>query len=75
MNNMNAPILIIHSNSDRTSVKENINIIKNNISSQDKKVLIVNDAHHNMFDENVDQELIFKNVNDFILSHLNIKSK
>ncbi|MBI65358.1 MAG: hypothetical protein CMG64_03600 [Candidatus Marinimicrobia bacterium] len=75
MNNMNAPILIIHSNSDRTSVKENVNIIKNNISSQDKKVLIVNDAHHNMFDENVDQKLIFENVSDFILSHLNIKSK
>ena len=50
-------------------------IIENNISSRDKKILIVNDAHHNMFDKNADQELIFENISDFILSHLDIKSK
>jgi len=72
---MNAPILIIHSNNDRTSVKENINIIKNNISSKNQKVLIVEQAHHNMFDANPDQQLIFQNIHNFIISILNVKSE
>jgi len=60
------PTLIIHSNADRMSVKENLEIVKNAIKSKQKKILIVEKSHHNLFDENPDQTIIFKEVLSFI---------
>ena len=48
------------------SVKENLEIVKNAIKSKQKKILIVEKSHHNLFDENPDQTIIFKEVLSFI---------
>ena len=60
------PILIIHSHNDQVSIKDNINIINESINSTDKKLLEVNKAHHNLFDNNPDSELILKTCQEFI---------
>ena len=66
MSAITIPTLIIHSNSDGVSSKENMNIVKNSIKSVNKKMLVVEKAHHNLFDTNPDQSLIFKEVLDFL---------
>ena len=60
------PTLIIHSNSDKMSIKKNIDIVKNSIKSVNKKILIVEQSHHNLFDTNPDQSLIFEQILKFI---------
>ena len=61
-----APGLIIHSTADKTSIKKNMDIILNRITNKKTQTLLVNKAHHNMFDENLDQNLIFERVLDFL---------
>ena len=63
-----SPMLIIHSNSDGLSIKENFNIVKNGVSSKVKEILIVDKSHHNLFDKNPDQPLIFDKLLTFIKS-------
>ena len=60
------PILLIHSKNDKMSIKDNIEILKKSIKSKNKNVLIVDKAHHNLFDENPDQDLIFNTILNFI---------
>ena len=64
--NITCPTLIIHSKNDGMSIKENVSIVKKTIQSKNKKVLIINKAHHNVFDENPDQILIFNEVLSFL---------
>ena len=64
-------ILIIHSYSDRVSIKENVHIVKNNVSSKDIKVLEVDHAHHNVFDQNEDSKLIFSEIDELLKNHIN----
>ena len=66
MEGVNCPSLIIHSKSDRLSLQENMNIIYNKINSTYKQKLLVDQSHHNLFDENPDQELIFNEILQFI---------
>jgi len=66
---ISSPILIVHSTNDGMSIKENMSIVKTNIQSKDKKILIVNKAHHNLFDTNPDQKLIFNEALQFLNSH------
>ena len=63
------PGMLIHSNSDTLSIKENITIIKDNMTDKSIKTLYVEKAHHNMFDKNPDQKLIFNEVLQFLNSH------
>lgn len=60
------PSLIIHSRADALSSPKNVDIIYNKINSNDKKKLIVNNAHHNLFDSNPDQEFIFNEILAFL---------
>ena len=48
------------------TMKENLEIVKNAIKSKEKKILIVEKSHHNLFDKNPDQTIIFKEVLSFI---------
>ena len=66
MGKIKSPTLIIHSNIDRLSSEENIDIIQNKIKSKTQELLKVNQAHHNLFDENPDQKLIFTRILKFI---------
>ena len=66
MSKIKNPTFIIHSNIDRLSTDENITIIQNSIKSENPELLIVERAHHNLFDKNPDQELIFARILKFI---------
>ena len=66
LSKITSPLLIIHSKSDRLSIKENVSIVEKNVNSKDKKILIVEKSHHNLFDTNPDQKLIFREVLKFI---------
>lgn len=66
---ISTPILIIHSTNDKMSIKKNVSIVKNSIQSKNQKLLVVNKSHHNLFDENPDQKLIFKEVLQFLNSN------
>ena len=62
---IHAPILILHSNGDVTSRKENINIIKNGISSKNIQIKKYKNATHNMFIKSEDQKHIFHDILSF----------
>ena len=72
LQNINSPILIIHSYNDQVSIKDNVNIIMDSIRSQDKHILEVNKAPHNMFDNNQDLELIVSACKKFIEKRIKI---
>ena len=59
------PALIIHSTKDILSIPENISLVYDNISSENKDKLIVENAGHNLFIPNPDQETIFLNIATF----------
>ena len=60
------PLLYIHSNNDRVSLSKNIDMILSRINSNQKEKLIIEKAHHHLFYENPDQELILNTIYKFI---------
>ena len=66
LKNVKSPSLIIHSKADRVSIRENVEIIKTNINSNKIKTLDIKHAHHNIFDENKDSELILSEIDKFL---------
>ena len=66
LKNVKCPALIIHSKSDRLSIKKNVDIIYNNVSSKIKTKFWVENAHHNLFDTNPDQKIIFNKILNFL---------
>ena len=66
LNEINCPALVVHSKADRLSLQKNMDIIYNNINSENKKKLLVDKSHHNLFDSNPDQELIFNEILQFL---------
>ena len=60
------PLLYVHSNNDRVSLFKNIDIILNQTNSSQKEKLIVEKAHHHLFYESSDQELILNTIYKFI---------
>ena len=66
LSKIKSPILIIHSQNDKVSIQDNVEIITRSIQSKDKNILDVENAHHNLFDENPDLELIFSSSKEFI---------
>jgi len=66
---ISSPTLIIHSKNDKMSIKDNLALLKQKIKSKHKKILIVNKAHHNLFDTNPDQKIIFEEILSFLNSH------
>ena len=51
------------------SIKKNLEVLQNTIKSKDKKILVVDNAHHNLFDKNPDQKLIFNEILQFLNSN------
>ena len=66
---IDSPGLIIHSRADLTSKEENVKIITEKISKKKIETYYVDNAHHNMFDKNIDQEKIFKKILNFLNRH------
>ena len=69
INTISCPALIIHSKNDKMSIEENVSILKKTMEPQKQKILIVDHAHHNLFDTNPDQQLIFTNILNFLNSN------
>ena len=61
-----SPLLIIHSENDQVSIRENVNIVNSMVSSTNKELLEVEHAHHNIFDKNPDTPIINKKIIHFI---------
>ena len=59
------PALVVHSAKDMLSLQSNISLVYDNISSEIKEKLIVNQANHNLFVTNPDQELIFQKITSY----------
>ena len=59
MKKIKIPGLVIHSHADKMSLKKNVALIKNKIKFSKINTLFVDNAHHNLFDKNLDQKLIF----------------
>ena len=60
------PSLIIHSHADKMSVVKNVQIVYDSIKSEKKEKKFFNKAHHNLFDANPDQQLIFNKILSFL---------
>ena len=69
INTISSPTLIIHSKNDKMSIEENVSILKKTMKPKKQKILIVDHAHHNLFDTNPDQQLIFTNILNFLNSN------
>jgi len=69
LNKVSIPILIVHSTKDQVSTKANIELLDSKIISTDKKIFIVNQAPHSVFDTSPDLEKILTEI------HLMIKNK
>ena len=59
------PALVVHSAKDMLSLQSNISLVYDNISSEIKEKLIVNQANHNLFVTSPDQELIFQKITSY----------
>ena len=66
LSSVSCPSLLIHSNADQLTLKENIEFVYQNISSEHKKTFFIENATHNIFIPNPDRELIFKKVTSFL---------
>ena len=66
LNQVKCPTLMFHSHADGLSIKKNIDIVFDNISSKNKKKIFLEHAHHNMFDCNPDQHIIFNEILKFL---------
>ena len=66
LSSVSCPSLLIHSNADQLTLKENIEFVYQNISSEQKETFFIENATHNIFIPNPDRELIFKKVTSFL---------
>lgn len=69
LHKVTCPTLIIHSNSDITSSKENVDLIYNSIASTDIKKVIVEDSSHHLFVDEKDQKIIYEEILNFLTKH------
>jgi len=64
------PSLLIHANSDKLTLKENIEIVYQKISSEQKEKFFVDQANHNIFFPGPDQKYIFEKIDSFFKQFL-----
>ena len=60
------PSLMIHSRMDYTSVFNNYNILKEKLNGRNAKYLIIDKSTHNMFDCEVEKDILQNNILQFI---------
>ena len=70
LHKVNSPTLIIHSKNDQVSIKENVDIIKESISSQNIDFFEMIHAPHSLFRINEESDLLFKACSDFIKKNI-----
>lgn len=62
------PILIIHSNEDDLTSKKSAELVYKKISSEDKRIIILNDSYHMVLYDN-EKEFVYKEALEFLNSH------
>jgi carboxylesterase len=63
------PALQLHSKIDLLSIPENISLVYEGISSETKKQVLLEKAGHNLFIYSPDQVDVFKEIEEFFISH------
>ena len=66
LDRVNCPILYVHSKLDGLSLPSNVDLVINNISSEKKEELIVENASHHLFYDSKDKDLIFSTIYNFL---------
>jgi len=74
MSEFNSPILLIHSQEDDLTSVKSANVTYNNISSEDKELIILNDSYHMVLYDN-EKEFVYEKAFNFINSHIEISSE
>ena len=70
LSQINCPTLLIHSKSDETSLINNHDIEQRYINNTVLESLIVNESSHNIFDCDVEKNIIQRKILDFIKANL-----
>ena len=70
LHQIKCPSLLIHSKADLTSIFNNYALMKNHLQSKEITPLIVTDSHHNIFDCDIEKELIYREINQFIQKNI-----
>jgi len=66
LSKIQCPSLLIHSKMDYTSIFNNYNILKDKLNVTDARYLIVNQSTHNMFDCDIEKDILQENIIQFI---------
>ena len=74
LKSVKCPMLIIHSKDDDLTSTKSANIVYKNISSKDKKLIILYNSYHMVLYDN-EKEFVFNKSLEFLNSHLHIKNK
>ena len=74
LSNITAPILFIHSKEDDLTSPKSAHVVYDNISSADKKLIILEDSYHMVLYDN-EKEFVFETAGNFLNSHSKIKEK
>lgn len=72
MKQITTPILFIHSKEDDLTSPKSAKVVYDSISSEDKKLIILNDSYHMVLYDN-EKDFVFNTVGEFINSHSKIK--
>jgi len=60
------PALLIHSKADALTLEENVDFAYKSISSKNKEIFRLENAGHNIFIDNPDQQIIFQKITSFL---------
>ena len=70
LHQIKCPSLLLHSKEDHTSIFNNYSIVKRYIQAKQITSLIVNESTHNIFDCDVEKDLIHNEINKFICDNI-----
>lgn len=70
LHQVQCPSLLIHSKADLVSIFNNYSLMKRHLQSKEITPLIVTDSHHNIFDCDIEKELIYREINQFIQKNI-----
>ena len=70
LHQITCPSLLIHSKEDHTSIFNNYSLMKRYIQAKEISSMIVDKSTHNIFDCDVEKELIQNRINEFIINNI-----
>ena len=70
LHQITCPSLLIHSKEDHTSIFNNYSLMKRYIQAEEISSMIVDKSTHNIFDCDVEKELIQDRINQFIINNI-----